>query len=80
MPTFNTTPSTVSAGGLIQNLGPDALYITDGDDPENDGVRVEVDQAIAIGFANGVLTAVSDGESDVRILGRATGIFPTPTS
>jgi hypothetical protein len=61
------------SGGLIQNLGPDILYVGEQDDAADTGVQLSAGDAVAVGDG---LTyyGVSVGTSDVRLLGRATGI------
>lgn len=75
MPTITTTASPIASASLIQNLGPDTLYINEGSVTAQTGVRVSVGEALVVGTSNDTLYAVSDGSSDVRVLGRATGIF-----
>lgn len=75
MATITTTASVVASNSLIQNLGPDTLYVGEGSVSASTGIRVDVGKAIAIGTVNGTLYAVSAGSSDVRVLGRATGVF-----
>ena len=62
-------------GCLVQNLGPDTIYIGESDVSSGDGVTVLVNEAVAIGAFNRPVYAVSDGTSDVRLLGRGTGMF-----
>lgn len=59
---------------LIQNLGPDALYVQDVTPATTtDGVKVPSGSSIFIGGQ--AYYAVSDGTSDVRDLGRGLGIY-----
>ncbi len=60
---------------LIQNLGPDTLYLAEPTVSVGAGVQVLVDQAVTIGASNSVMYAVSEGTSDVRILGEGLGMF-----
>ena len=60
---------------LIQNLGPDALYVQDVTPATTtDGVKVPSGSSVFLGGTE-VYYAVSDGTSDVRDLGRGLGIF-----
>jgi hypothetical protein len=60
---------------LLQNLGPDTLYLAEPTVSVGAGVAVAVNQAVTIGASNSVMYAVSDGECDVRILGQGLGMF-----
>lgn len=75
MPTITTTAVPIAASGLIQNIGPDPVYIGEGSVTTTTGVRLSEGQALAVGSSNGKLYAVSSGSSDVRVLPRATGLF-----
>jgi hypothetical protein len=75
MPTIEETAVSIASAGLIQNLGPDAVYIGGTAVTTETGFRVSSGEALAVGTATSMLYAVSDGTSDVRILNRATGIF-----
>jgi hypothetical protein len=80
VPSITTTASPLPSGGLIQNLGPDEIYVGESSAvTSSTGVRVSADEVIAVGFVNLGLYAVSAGTSDVRTLTRGTGIFPTVT-
>ena len=80
MPTVTTTASALAATGLIQNLGPDEIFLGESGVTSGNGFRVSSGEAVAVGNTNAALYAVSAGTSDVRFLGRATGIFPIITS
>ena len=61
---------------MIQNLGPDELYVAPREDVDEDnGFAVYAGQAVALGYSNGGVWCVSAGTSDVRMLDGATGIF-----
>jgi len=80
MPTVGDTR--VSLGGqaqLIQNLGPDKLYLGGPDVTEDDGLEVLSGQTVSIGPLNDELYAVSDDTCDVRTLVRGAGLFTTPS-
>lgn len=75
MPTIDTEPVNIGYDSkLVQNLGPGDLYIG-AHEPETTGVKVSAGQAIAVGYTNNDLYAVSQSESDTRILDRGTGVF-----
>lgn len=80
---MDVTDEAVALGNsaqLIQNLGPDDLYLLPhGAVSEENGTKVVAGQAVAVGFSNGGMWAVSSGESDVRLLVGCTGIFSLPT-
>jgi hypothetical protein len=70
-----TTAVPIAASGLIQNLGPDPVYIGEGSVTLDSGVRLGVGESMTVGHSNGTLYIMSESSSDVRVLGRATGIF-----
>ena len=71
-----TTSAPLGSGPrLIQNLGPDILYVQDVTPATTtDGVKVASGSSIVIGGGESYY-AVSAGKSDVRVLGRGLGIF-----
>jgi hypothetical protein len=72
-----TTPVSLGTGAqLIQNLGPDALYLGDASVDEDTGVLLNANESIVVGNLNHPLFAVSADTSDVRTLSRGQGIFP----
>lgn len=76
MPSIDTNAVEISSGGLIQNLGPDTLYIGTADDVDDtNGFPLYANGIVAVSQANGKLYAVSEGTSDVRTLPRASGVF-----
>lgn len=83
MPAVGTTAVVIGKDAyLIQNLGPDTLYVgeTDAVDEEN-GIQLLVGEALSVGATNVSIYAVSEAASDVRILSRGLGFFhvPAPT-
>ena len=74
-----TTPVALGTSAmLIQNLGPDALYLGEADVTDETGVLVSPGESLVVGNLNHPLYAVSSAASDVRILVRGQGIFPAP--
>lgn len=59
---------------LIQNLGPDDLFVGFEGVTSATGVRVAAEQAISIGATNKPVWVVSSGTSDMRIMGGAMGL------
>lgn len=75
MPTITTTAGRVPSAGLIQNLGPDDVYIGESSSvTSSTGLKIVAGKSVAVGNTNGTLYAISAGTSDVRSLTRATGI------
>ena len=72
-----TTPVNLPGGyPLIQNLGPDPLYIGDlGTVTPATGVKLAPGQSFTAGGRGGGPWVVSSGTSDVRLAKRGTGIF-----
>jgi len=62
-------------GCLVQNLGPDTITIGEANVSSGDGITILINEAIAIGNVNQPVYVISDGTSDVRLLGRGTGMF-----
>jgi len=66
-----------SSSYLIQNLGPDKLYVGGSSVTVETGIELQVGQALTVGETRSSVFVVSDGTSDVRILDRGMGIFTT---
>lgn len=80
MPTITTSQVLVTASALIQNLGPDDLYVADVNPATtSNGFKVEEAESIAVGGGR-TYYAVSAGTSDVRVLGGASGVFEDAVS
>lgn len=75
MTIIDDTAVAIPYAGLIQNLGPGAIYVGDSAVAPATGFRVAAGEALAVGTATSTIYAVSDGTSDVRAMSRATGIF-----
>lgn len=80
MTNVGTTPVSFGTDGqLIQNLGPDLLYVQS--DPSVDattGLQLGVGDCLSTLYSTGgLLYAVSAGNSEVRELISGTGIFHT---
>ena len=75
MPSVTGTAVAIASGGLVQNLGPDDVYLGNSDVTTSNGTMLAAGESIAVGETNTPLYAVSSGTSDVRTLARATGIF-----
>jgi hypothetical protein len=75
MPNVNTTPVNLAGKNpLIQNLGPDPLYVSDGSTVSaNTGVKLTAGQSLTVSTSKGPW-AVSAGTSDVRVVNRGTGL------
>lgn len=69
-----------SASYLIQNLGPDNLYVGDEDVTDENGLQLAAGESVARGVTNAATYVVSSGTSDARILGRGTGFFSPATA
>lgn len=84
MPTVGDEPVEIGyAGYLIQNLGPGNVFIGGSNVTEEDGLLIKPNQALAVGYTNTSVYAVSDDTADVRVLVRGAGIFssmPEPDS
>lgn len=85
MASVGSTPMTLMKGPLlIQNLGPDVVYVghsTVLDIPEvsdEEGFQVSPGRTISIGPTNTKISVVSAGDSDVRTLASGTGVYSTP--
>lgn len=80
MATVEDTAVPIASAGLIQNLGPDPVYIGGSSAVTSaNGLRVASGEALAVGTSTSTLYAISGGTSDVRTLSRGTGIFSLPT-
>lgn len=81
MPSIGTTVLSIGSGPmLIQNLGDDDLYVLDESSVTIDtGVQLITGASVVVGDGESFY-AVSEGTSDVRILGRGTGIFVPASS
>lgn len=76
-----TTPVSLGTGSkLIQNLGPDALYLGGETVDDETGVVLNANESIVVGDMTHPLFVVSAAASDVRTLSRGLGIFPAPTA
>lgn len=74
-----TTPHRLgSSGYLIQNQGPDALYVGEDDVDEDIGFRVLSGEAVAVGDTSWDIYVVSEGTSTVEILGKGEGLYSPP--
>ncbi len=82
MATVTTTPVVLSVGSqLIQNLGPDDLYVgqsySDGTPTVTtaNGIRLSVGESISYNNQNTKPSVVSSGTSEVRTMHSVTGIY-----
>lgn len=80
MPSIGTSAEQLASGDcLVQNLGPDALYLgRDESVDASSGVKVAAGDAVSVAYTSQPLHGVSVGTSDVRILEAGTGIFVAP--
>lgn len=62
-------------GVLIQNLGPDTVYVGELAVAPESWLPISANGSIAIGTSNTPTYVVSDGTSDVRLLGQGSGMF-----
>lgn len=70
-----TAVSLPYANSLIQNLGPGVLYVdTNGAATEDNGVKVDVGQAISLTGTTGASGFALGADCDVRIAQPATGL------
>jgi hypothetical protein len=77
MPTIETTSVSVGMfAQLIQNLGPDPIYVGESGVTTDTGLQVSAGRSVAVGSKDAEVFVVSDGTSDVRLLGRGLGVFP----
>jgi hypothetical protein len=77
MEVTDTAVSLGTGAKLIQNLGPDALYLGDAEVSDETGVLLEANTSLVVGQLNQSLYAISANTSDVRVLARGQGIFPS---
>lgn len=81
MGNVTTTPAIIGEDPcLIQNLGPDILYVGYQDVTSSNGVQVASGGHAVIGETNDPVYVVSVGTSDVRILGRGENLYSPPAS
>lgn len=72
-----TTPVELGTSAvLIQNLGPDGLFVGHSAQVVDLGVYISVDESVVVGEGNVPLRVASEGSSDVRVLSRGLGIYP----
>lgn len=80
MPTITTEASELGFGGvLIQNLGTGDLYLGEEGVTTDNGYKISVGEAVAVGVRDQKLWAVATDDTDVRLLGRGTGVFTDMT-
>lgn len=81
MSTVTTTPVILNAGSqLIQNLGPDDLYVGPTADgvatvTTANGIRLSVGESISYNNQNTNPSVVSSGTSEVRTMHSVTGVY-----
>lgn len=82
MASVTTTPVALFVGPLlIQNLGPDDLYVGQSDMNENplvtssNGFRLSTGESVSIGTITSKISVVSTGTSEVRYLSSGTGVY-----
>ncbi|AOZ64953.1 hypothetical protein SEA_JAYLOCIRAPTOR_3 [Streptomyces phage Jaylociraptor] len=81
MSTVTTTPVILNAGSqLIQNLGPDDLYVGQTADgvatvTTANGIRLSVGESISYNNQNTKPSVVSSGTSEVRTMHSVTGVY-----
>lgn len=87
MATATTTPTTIgSSACLLQNLGPDNLYVGNSDSSGNplvtstNGFRLAAGQSVAVTNGSTETSIVSEGSSEYRILNRGIGVFADATT
>lgn len=74
-----TTPSRLgNSGFLIQNLGPDTLYVGEASVNSDNGFRVISGAAVVVGDTTWDVYVVSEGDSEVYLLGEGGGIYAPP--
>lgn len=78
--TVTTTPTSIIQfkGSLIQNLGPNVLYLDDGNGTmtQDNSIRVDVGKSVAIqSNATGLRAMTSNGVCDIRSLAACIGMF-----
>lgn len=75
MPNVGTTPVNLAAKNpLVQNLGPDPLYVSDASTvTASTGIKLVAGQSLTVLTSKGPW-AVSGGMSDVRVVSRGTGL------
>jgi hypothetical protein len=71
-----TTPQRLgSSGYLIQNLGPDPLYVGESTVTEDNGVKLESGVCVVVGNTSNDVYVVSEGTSEIQLLGEGMGLF-----
>ena len=76
MPTVEDMPVLLKpAARLIQNLGPDPIFVGEEGVTEDDGIQLLAGQGMSVSYTNYNLFMVSSGTADVRTLGQGDGIF-----
>ena len=76
MPYVSSTPVNLGSGSvLIQNLGPDDLFLGSLGVTVETGVRISAGSSITVGYDSEQFYAVSAGTSDARVLASGSGIF-----
>jgi hypothetical protein len=81
MANVTTEATGIGEGGfLIQNLGPDPVYIGFSGVTTSDGIEVASGVSLVMGETGETVYAVSIGTSDVRTLDRGEGLFYPPAS
>ena len=67
------------AGKIIQNLGPDPLYVSAWNGvTSSTGVRLQSGESISVSYNNSGIWAISSGTSDVRLCDGGLGIYMVP--
>jgi hypothetical protein len=82
MPSVGSSSAQLGQGPcLVQNLGPDDLYVGVSDTvTTGDGIRISAGDSASVGFTSSPLYGISSGTSDVRLLAAGTGIYGTVTT
>lgn len=76
MPSISTTATSLGSNpGLVQNLGPNNLYLGGSSVTASNGLEVTPGESVSVGFTNSPIYGISAGTSDVRVMGGARGIF-----
>lgn len=81
MSSVGTTPVQIGDDSyLIQNLGPDPLYVGNSDVTTDTGVQINTGESLTVGVTETDVYVVSAGTSDVRTLIRGLGVFDNESS
>lgn len=76
MPTVGATPTLLKPSArLIQNLGPDPIFVGEEGVTDADGIQLLAGQGMSVSYTNYNLYMVSSGTADVRTLGQGGGLF-----